>query len=394
MVVMASICVIASAEPVSQMKSNVIQSNYIETGEALNIATQSLTEFVGAGSPGVKETKSDVNDWKGVTLDPNPITIYDINGLKLFYQFSVLKKGVQIGQIKTSASKVLESPIITIEVTPLPLNSKTALDGIQKVSNREYPGMQIVSTNFTCYDYPKIGVTGLIKNEKTGELKQLDIDYYDQALLSPSDMVSIYDTIPGNQFSDNINKWTIGSQKYLDNVGNLATANNQILQRSPSKQLSLTLHAQTNDSRCVPAVGQMIAQYYGISKNQDDIATIMGTTSAGTMIGNINYGELRFYKNYAPIGIGKPSSIQDINPTWVELQREINANQPFNSRMRYTPSSGHALATAGYRTDPYGFYQMYVYDPLPVNVGGQRWQTWTTYPGAPLWVEFNVYVWS
>lgn len=98
-------------------ESDIVTNNYVTIEKAREHATVALSEFVAAGSPGLKNT-----DWRGASINPDPLTIYDINGEKLLYQFSVEKEGKSVGAIKVSASKVLGQSIRAIELKPVILD--------------------------------------------------------------------------------------------------------------------------------------------------------------------------------------------------------------------------------------------------------------------------------
>ena len=83
--------------PLVSAKSNVdiVENNYVGIEKAREHATIALLEFVAAGSPGLKGT-----DWNGAAINLELMTIYGINGKKLFYQFSVEKMGIALDQSK------------------------------------------------------------------------------------------------------------------------------------------------------------------------------------------------------------------------------------------------------------------------------------------------------
>ncbi|WP_440946008.1 hypothetical protein ACSAZL_18295 [Methanosarcina sp. T3] len=62
------------------------EKNYSVTAkEAFKHANANMISFIAADAPGFE-------NWTGASVDPKPLELYDINGQKLFYQFSVYKE--------------------------------------------------------------------------------------------------------------------------------------------------------------------------------------------------------------------------------------------------------------------------------------------------------------
>ncbi len=62
------------------------EDNYSVTAEeAFKHANANMISFIAAKAPNFE-------NWAGASIDPKPIELYDINGQKLFYQFSVYKE--------------------------------------------------------------------------------------------------------------------------------------------------------------------------------------------------------------------------------------------------------------------------------------------------------------
>ena len=53
----------------------------ITSEEAFEHANAQMISFIGAGAPNFE-------NWAGAFIDPEPLVLFDINGQKLFYQFS------------------------------------------------------------------------------------------------------------------------------------------------------------------------------------------------------------------------------------------------------------------------------------------------------------------
>lgn len=55
-------------------------------------------------------------NWTGASIDSKPVELYDINGQKLFYQFSVYKNTNLIGRIDIGANKTLGQTTVSQQV--------------------------------------------------------------------------------------------------------------------------------------------------------------------------------------------------------------------------------------------------------------------------------------
>ena len=67
-----------------------VESFYVDEDTAWMHATVYLTQFVADELPGLE-------DWDGAQVEKKPVTVYDIHGKKLFYEFPVTKDGKAIG---------------------------------------------------------------------------------------------------------------------------------------------------------------------------------------------------------------------------------------------------------------------------------------------------------
>lgn len=111
----------------ASIDGNTIEKNYVSLQEAEVHAKTALYDFLSIGSPGSSST-----DWTNATVNPDPFIIYDTNGKKLFYQFTVGNNGINIGAIKVAASKVLGDPIRTIEFYSKDWDMKTEVENAKK----------------------------------------------------------------------------------------------------------------------------------------------------------------------------------------------------------------------------------------------------------------------
>jgi hypothetical protein len=59
---------------------------------------------------------TDFKEWKKASIDPKPLELYDINGQKLYYQFSVYKNSNLIGKIYIGADKTLGQSVQIVDL--------------------------------------------------------------------------------------------------------------------------------------------------------------------------------------------------------------------------------------------------------------------------------------
>ena len=176
---------------------------------------------------------TDPKMWEGSRVvwdDPSPLTIYDVNGQPLFYEFFIKKKDEVIGKIKTAASKVLGSSVLTIEIFASYSNKelypgdrwnihKIPIDStqeIQSIIEKKYPGTEIKSMNRQiCYDHPNIGLLITLIDPKTKVIKDKIIIDGSTLEIIPRDnhnIWSMYDTIKPSDRQDKIVKWELDNR--------------------------------------------------------------------------------------------------------------------------------------------------------------------------------------
>ncbi len=82
--------------------------------EALKHANANMIHFIATNPQGFE-------NWTGgASIDSKPVELYDINGQKLFYQFSVYKNTNLIGRIDIGANKTLGQSVRLVETDPIP----------------------------------------------------------------------------------------------------------------------------------------------------------------------------------------------------------------------------------------------------------------------------------
>jgi hypothetical protein len=387
---MAMVSIVSAVdENNSKEFDNLIDANYVPIDIARNHASFALLEFASLGALGEKEK------WINAEVNPKPIEIYDINGKKLFYLFSIEKKNQKIGEIKIAASKLLGGSVITIgeqdKSIDLTTLEKKVLSEISLRSTQDSPS----SAQIVCYQYPKIGMIAHYIDPMTKETRKIILDANDFSVIpdrSPRfegdiGLISYYATLPHEKYSTLINSWNqydLQVQKVTDSDSTLRSVKNGTLSVqmmsaynklaitpkavSEYKTISVPLYGQIDSTWCAVATAQMISAWHGVSRTQNQIANKMGV-SPGT--GATINQELNYYRaSIASGGLGKPGSLDYYSINWYDSKNEINNNRPFK-----IGNLGHARCMRGYlRAPSNGYTYFYFNDPWPVNQGNVYWE--------------------
>lgn len=331
------------------------------------------------GAPGSNST-----DWTNATVNPDPLVIYDPNGKKLFYQFTVENNGINIGAIKVAASKVLGNPIRTIEFYSEDWDMKKEVEDAKKLIAKDNKNVNVTSSKVVCYSYPKMGIMADIQESKSKEEKNKLFDFSGSEIIDESindtssfkvaDIWSLYSEIPEEELEERLTAWgeyDKRAKKIADN--NFKGDEVQIKIAGVQKTLPFTRYTQENDYYCAPATGKMIAKYYNVTHTQTYIAGKMLVVEG---LGTSDTDQVKYYKRSS--GLNKCSSYSDSSPTWIEAKNEIYANRPLATLL----SSGHTRACAGYCQGTDGKYYLYIYDPWNPSFG-------TKYPGGIYWENWD-----
>lgn len=335
------------------------ENNYtIAVEEAIKHADAHVKYFVAANI-------TDFGDWKGASIDTKPLELYDINGKKLYYQFSVYKNNNIISKIDVGADKKLGASVQVIELNPKPFNADDAIKKSIEIAKTSYLTENIKSTKMVVYSYPKIGAMTVVKDKTTGNEYRIFVDAYTLDVIPDKPATekepgvwSMYEQRLKNGIDKNLKEWQKSDQltKYIVQENTSGTAVTPLVS---SKTLSVPLYGQETSYYCAPASGQMIAKYYGVTHTQ--------TYIYGVMRGVAPYGvtdddQVRYYKN----GLGKSNSYHTTSFTFDTAVSEINNNRPFVSLI-----TGHARVCRGYSDTGFGLKYLAINDPLPVGSGQQ-----------------------
>jgi hypothetical protein len=358
--------------------------------KAFDHANAHMIDFVTANTSGFEQ-------WKGASINPEPLELYDINGKKLFYLFSIYNNNEMVGRMKLSANKVLGHSVQTFEFDPKPLNVDEAIKQSLEIANEKFPAGDVKSTKMVVYSYPKIGAMTVVADNVTGEEYRIIVDAYTLDMIpdkSPAEtesgVWSMYEPISKEEMINNVDKWynsdnytkalnTETAAKGLDIHKPLSEEELDILEESQvitsigSTELDVRLFGQEKDYYCAPATAQMIADYYDVGHSQTHIAREMGTSTIGTTMN----GQLAYYTGDLPYCLGKSGSDDDYTCDWTEATGEIDNGRPLKSGIPVHVSGtvGHARACIGYMEFAEIKY-LSINDPWPVNEGNHYLENW------------------
>lgn len=358
----------------------------------------------------------DFEGWGGFELDPEPLTIHDLNGQVLFYEFGVMDGKELVGSVKASASKIIGSAVPTVEFGPRGWDpDKASREAKEKVKGR-FPKAEITETELVCYSYPKIGVRIHIEDPERGS-QSLIFDVADLSLvdrfgadeLEGFTSWSFYQEVAEPNASEREQRWELADRE----LEAARSATPRILERAftarelPELKPTLVphpfypipfyssrtlrysprcpnrshdcfaLYAQKTNVYCAVATGQMILDFYRYYYTQDEIAVAMDTDPYGTTVSGQVQGYETLSKKCLTITL-------DLTANWFEAKAEIDANRPLKGGI-----PGHARACAGWKRQNFWlFWQkpkrwLKIYDPWPWNAdlckGGKVvWEDWDT----------------
>ena len=179
----------------------------VTSKKALEHANAQMIQFMTTNT-------KDFENWTESSIDPKPLELYDINGQKLFYQFSVYKNNNLIGRIYIGANKTLGQSVRLVEFNPKPFNAAEAMNKSIETAKTKYPAGEIVSTKMVVYDYPEIGAMTIVKDKTTGDEYRIFVDAYTldvvpdkPATETQRGVWSMYEKISKNQIDENLKKW-------------------------------------------------------------------------------------------------------------------------------------------------------------------------------------------
>jgi len=153
--------------------------------------------------------------WIGANLE-EPTTIYDLNGLPLFYDYPVLSPHhEQVGMIRASASRVLGAPVPATYISGPHWDIESATQWARKYVEDKHKG-KIIDSKPVCYGYPKLGIA-VNWEDSEDQAKRTIIDVGDHSVVPEkvepekrrSGAISVYNLIPEKMLPDAIEKFIL-----------------------------------------------------------------------------------------------------------------------------------------------------------------------------------------
>ncbi len=347
--------------------------------------------------------------WTG-EFNPEAIIIHDLNGEPLFYEFSVMEGRSETGRVKAAASKLVGTPVVTIERGPRKWDpakaTKLALDAAKKA----YPRREAKAQEFVCYSYPKIGVRVELAGEKPNSIivdvaDGSIVQSYNEEEIEGQTAWSYLESCPESALEKKLRRYeeldreieparkhskelfataytarelvAVRSKLLLVSDYVFALYSQRVLKYGPrcNPHDCFALYAQQTNVYCAVATGQMILDFHRRPFSQNAIATAMGTTATGTSQAGQDAG-------YISLTNGCMNAFHDFSADWLEAKAEIDANRPLKSGI-----PGHARAVAGWKQQNFSLIGstpkrwLQVYDPWPWNAdicagGAVYWEDW------------------
>jgi len=359
---------------------DIIEQNYVTEQLAYEHASVMMLDYVKMGL--------DEGAWNEATVNAKPLVIYDLNGKKLFYQYSIQKNGKNVGEIKITASKVLGNILQEIG-EPYSYDPTVINDKVDNLVERKFPGYSVKSIQYVSYDYPNIGVKIKLSDEKTNDQKDFMFDAVTFSTITDANMDqhlvtdgwSFYGQIPEKEFAENAARWKTNDE-YVTNLKTIASTSginvSQPIQENQVRlmnQATLSPNAvgeanyiqnfptttQAQSKWCMIGTAWLITKFYYPSgtRTQTNIANSMGVygDTAPSATAEIYY-YMDYYRNGAASGgLEKRNSISswttpNAPPISYDLiKEEIDANRPMKTGVNLQVNGNiysHARACIGY----------------------------------------------
>jgi hypothetical protein len=143
---------------------------------ANTVPAKTAEQIAKIASAGACSSNVSGGEYQDVSLTSEPVTFYDVNGMKLYYRFSAgIGNGTCIIFVK--ANKLLGSPLFVVRSDPdciisLEPQSATA----EKTVLADYPGFRVVSYQVVFYRDNHEGIQYVMVNQVTGAHVQPVLD--------------------------------------------------------------------------------------------------------------------------------------------------------------------------------------------------------------------------
>jgi hypothetical protein len=395
---------------VSEQWRDSKQFGTIEEGEAMR---NSLTRVRHQWLVGNDELRAAAS---GRTVE-RPITVADLEGEPLFYEFEVADEEGTVATVRASASEAIGTSLLSVQLGPRGWSPEEAMRRAEAYAADAY-GLTPIRSDLVCYSYPKVGVRVSVEAPGRGEASVI-LDAADGAPVERfgadepegATAYSYYREIVEPTREQRARRWAreVEERDVLSQIAPQLVEDEFIAQDSIREDLlapwrerstyllrpfssqkvlrygprcspheCFQLYAQQTDVYCAVATGQMILDFYRWNYTQAEIATAMNTGSGGTDPADQVTGINSLSRNTLVATL-------DTTAEWAEAKAEVDANRPLKSGI-----PGHARAVAGWMRTASGILigggvtwdrSLKVYDPWPWNAdacagGAIVWEDW------------------
>lgn len=342
-----------------------------QIGYASKVQTDKLaTAYVQAAfrQPS-KDEKEQVQSAPVVPAGWDDIPIYDFRSRLLFRdKVGKLPDGTKV-TVRTAGNALLSAPVVSTNVGPF-FDIHDAMGKALQVA-REHDLVPIEGEkSLICYSYPKLGLLCRRRDNGAeyvidlGDLSIVDVGATSQLHTTEGLMTwSPYDQIAPETVDSATGSWKEISDRLSGDVtsGPLTAAVTRPAQVQ-QQTLKLQLRGQETNVFCAVAVAQMILDFYGIQRTQQQIALAMHTGAKGTEPSD----EVAGFE--ALSGHTLTATLEE-KPTFEDARNEIVQARPLKSGV-----PGHARTIGGYKVDDQQL--LYIYDPWPSNKGSIYWESY------------------
>lgn len=371
------VMLVVSMMLVPAVSAQEVNDYNVTAEEAFKHANANMINFIAICAPNFE-------NWKGACIDPKPQELYDINGQKLFYQFSVYKEKKLIGTVDVFANKTLGHSINDITFDPKPYKAAEAMQKSEEIAKEDYPTGEIKLTVMVVYSYPSIGAMTVVKDKSTGVEHRVFVDAYNldekkdkPATETEPGVWSMYDQILKNGKENNLNECQKSDQltKYIEraaafkgvNISVAVTEQNAkelsgdaAIMASTSKKLGVPLRGQEDAVWCGPACIQMISLYYRYpTPTQKSIYYYFPWANPEPQSGLSPDDMIKIAKNRW----NKNGNLTN-NCNFNDAKKEIDSYRPF-----YSMTTNHYRVCQGYLIQN-GYNYLYINDPMPIGSSG------------------------
>lgn len=342
---------------------NIIEKNYVSTDDAYKASLKALNLFLSAGAI------SDDN-YSPQMLQKQPVEIYDLNGLIIYYQFPIEKNGKNEGFVRAAASKVLGSTVTMIKDRPDNVDYSSVLENTERVIQNKYSVKKDPDLKIVCYDYPELGVMYSFRDERDQFVK-LIFDLEQNLITDVNTQTngpgyySLYNEINEDEIYTNIFKW---NEEYDNELETKSTTYKDLWN-------SANHITQPNNVWCAVTTGKMIAYWFGVTDTFSHIAEEMNSgTPLDPLATSDTDDELDYYEN-SPTGLCCDAELKEGNQItfYTGMYQIYHDENPIASTV-----GNHSRACAGVLESSNGKY-FHIYDPS--SDGNIYWENFdsTTY---------------